>query len=237
VVLTDDESSTIGLILGRLSEEVLGSSSPGDPSEVTTVDILGRYGFQRGVLPNHRWDGLSVTFRTVHGSKGLEADFVIIPGMSTGTFGFPSNVNDDPVLALAMPIPDSFPHAEERRLLYVALTRARRGVFVLAPSAQPSPFVVELLLDPKVVVESSDGGSIIVCPLCRQGTLVERHGPYDPFMGCTRFPACGHKERVLCPACGTGNLVRRKGPFGLFIGCSEYPSCTHKAKIKASHSS
>jgi DNA helicase-4 len=169
----------------------------------------------------------------VHGSKGLEADFVIIPGMSTGTFGFPSNVADDPILELAMPTPDTYPHAEERRLFYVALTRARRGVFILASLAQPSAFVVELLLDPKVIVESPGGNSIIVCPSCKQGTLVERHGPYDPFLGCTMFPVCRHKDKVVCPGCGNGTLVQRRGPYGPFIGCSRYPACTHTAKIKA----
>lgn len=157
--------------------------------------------------------------------------------MSAGAFGFPSNINDDPVLELAMPTPDIYPHAEERRLFYVALTRARRGVFILASLAQPSPFVVELLSDPKVVVESPGGSSIIVCPSCRKGTLMERHGPYDPFLACTMFPACHHKSKVACPDCGTGTLMHRSGPYGSFIGCSSYPVCSHKAKFNAKHPS
>jgi DNA helicase-4 len=233
VVLTDDESRAIVQILNRVSAEVLAGSPSGNRSDLATVNVLGRYGFQREVLPKEKWEGLNVTFRTVHGSKGLEADFVIIPGMSTGTFGFPSNVADDPVLELAMPTPDTYPHAEERRLFYVALTRARCGVFILASLAQPSTFVVELLLDPKVIVESPGGSSVIVCPSCRQGTLVERHGPYDPFLGCTMFPVCRHKDKVVCPGCGNGTLVQRRGPYGPFIGCSRYPGCTHTAKIKA----
>jgi DNA helicase-4 len=232
VVLTDEESRAVVQILNRLSEEVLASSPGGISSEVTTVNVLGRYGFQREVLPKEKWEGLNVTFRTVHGSKGLEADFVIIPGMSIGTFGFPSTITDDPVLELAMPTPDTYPHAEERRLFYVALTRARRGVFILASPSQPSPFVVELLSDPKVVVESPSGISIVVCSSCKQGTLVERHGPYDPFLGCTRFPVCRHKDKVVCPDCGHGTLIQRRGPYGPFIGCSRYPACNHTAKIK-----
>ena len=232
VVSTDDESRAVVQILNRLSAEVLAGTPSGDRSEVATVYVLGRYGFQREVLPRRKWEGLDVTFRTVHGSKGLEADFVIILGMSTGTFGFPSNITDDPVLELAMPTPDTYPHAEERRLFYVALTRARQGVFILASPSQPSPFVVELLSEPKLIVESPSGSSIIVCPSCRQGTLVERHGPYDPFLGCTRFPVCRHKERAVCPECGGGTLVQRRGPYGPFIGCSRYPACGHRAKIK-----
>ncbi len=232
VVSTDDESRAIVQILNRLSAEVLAGAPSGIRSEVASVNVLGRYGFQREVLPKEKWEGLNVTFRTVHGSKGLEADFVVIPGMSAGTFGFPSNVADDPVLELAMPTPDTYPHAEERRLFYVALTRARRGVYILASLAQPSAFVIELLLDPKVVVESPGGSSVIVCPSCSRGTLVERHGPYDPFLGCTTFPACRYNDKVRCPDCGNGTLVRRRGTYGPFVGCSRYPACTHTAKIK-----
>ena len=237
VVSTDDENRAVEQILDRLSAEAIASSLNGERSDATTVNVLGRYRFQQEALPRRKWEGLDVTFRTVHRSKGLEADFVIILGMSAGAFGFPSNITDDPVLELAMPTPDTYPHAEERRLLYVALTRARRGVFILASLAQPSPFVVELLSDPKVVVESPGGSSIIVCPSCRQGTLVERHGPYDPFLGCTMFPACRHKDKVMCPRCGSGTLVRRRGPYSPFIGCSNYPACNYRAKLKLQHKS
>lgn len=237
VVSTEDEHRAVEQILNRLSAEVIASSLRGERSGATTVNVLGRYWFQRGALPRRKWEGLDVTFKTVHGSKGLEADVVIILGMSAGAFGFPSNINDDPVLELAMPTPDIYPHAEERRLFYVALTRARRGVFILASLAQPSPFVVELLSDPKVVVESPGGSSIIVCPSCRKGTLMERHGPYDPFLACTMFPACHHKSKVACPDCGTGTLMHRSGPYGSFIGCSSYPVCSHKAKFNAKHPS
>jgi DNA helicase-4 len=233
VVLTDNENDAVVQILNRLSSEVVTDSLSRSGSEVASVKVLGRYGFQREVLPKGKWDGLSVTFMTVHGSKGLEADFVIVPGMSTGMYGFPSNVTDDPVLELAMPSPETYPQAEERRLFYVALTRARRGVFILVSPTLPSPFAVELLSDPHVVVQSSNGSSVIVCPLCKLGTLKEIHGPYDPFLGCTRFPICQHKQKVVCPECGQGTLARRYGPYGPFIGCSSYPACTHKAKFKS----
>jgi DNA helicase-4 len=237
VVSTDDESRAVVQILKRLSAESRASPSSVDPSGITTVNVLGRYRFQQEVLPKQKWDGLDVTFRTVHGSKGLEADFVIIVGMSAGTFGFPSNVTDDPVLELAMPTADSYPHAEERRLFYVALTRARQGVFIIASLAQPSPFVIELLSDPQVKVEAPEGGSVIVCPSCNKGTLVDVHGPYNPFWGCTMFPACQYKSKVMCPKCGSGTLVRKHGPYSPFIGCSSYPMCDYKAKFKVKRTS
>lgn len=60
--------------------------------------------------------------------RAWTADHVLIPRMTSETLGFPGKVADDPVLHLAMPGGDSFEYAEERRLFYVALTRARTSV-------------------------------------------------------------------------------------------------------------
>jgi len=232
VILTDDETKTIEDILRRLKSELhVGSDSSGMNVDVS-VDILGRYHLQREVVPMNVPKGLTVAFRTIHGSKGLEADFVIVVGLATGTYGFPTNITDDPVMDLAMPAPESFPHAEERRLLYVALTRARSGVFLVAPLLQLSPFVIELMNQSNVAFETANGRVVTICPACRRGTLRELHGPYDPFLGCTRFPACRYKGRVSCPDCGTGILVRRSGKYGEFIGCSSYPGCRHTSKFR-----
>ena len=70
---------------------------------VLCVDVLGRYGFERDILPRHPPVNLRVTFRSVHGSKGLEANYIVIPGVTTGTYGLPSTIADDPVLDLPMP--------------------------------------------------------------------------------------------------------------------------------------
>jgi len=130
----------------------------------------------------------------VSGPFRLEADYIVLPGMTTGTYGFPSNIADDPVLDLAMPAPESFAHAEERRLFYVALTRARRGVTLITSPLRMSPFVVELLDDPHVTVTGDSDAPVEVCPLCGQGTMVERNSKFGPFLGCSTFPACKHKR-------------------------------------------
>jgi DNA helicase-4 len=62
----------------------------------------------------------------------------MMPNLTTGTYGFPSDIADDPVLHLAMPSPDTFTHAEERRLFYVALTRGRREVTLITPTQRIS---------------------------------------------------------------------------------------------------
>lgn len=200
VVLNDDDAGALDQQLARLTEGVADGSIRADSRGRVSVDVLGRYGFQRDVLPENAKGAIDLTFRTVHSAKGLEADYVVIPGMATGTYGFPSNIADDPVLALAMPSSETFQHAEERRLFYVALTRARRGVILIAPPDRMSPFVVELIQDPNVEVVNKKGVVVEVCQECGQGTMVVRTGPYSQFLACSRFPACTNRRRMETPA-------------------------------------
>ena len=196
IIPTDAPTVALAEHLSRLSAAVDNGVVPTGDDGTVSVDVLGRYQFERDVLPRRHPANLTVRFRTVHGSKGLEADYIVIPGMATGTYGFPSSITDDPVLALAMPEPDPFPHAEERRLFYVALTRARRGVTIMTPPHRMSPFVVELLEDPNVVSAGGASSEPEVCPVCRQGVLAERRGRYGPFLGCSTFPACNHTRSL-----------------------------------------
>lgn len=190
VVLADDPADALASYLDDLSAAVAGGSVSRGRDGAVSVDVLGRYRFERDVLPRYPPSNLQVTFRTVHGSKGLEADYIVIPGLTTGTYGFPSTIADDPVLGLAMPAPESFPRAEERRLFYVALTRARRAVLLISHPRRMSPFVIELLQDPHVTVTGKTDAPVEICPRCGQGTLVERNGKFGPFLGCSTFPAC-----------------------------------------------
>jgi DNA helicase-4 len=164
-----------------------------------SVDILGRYQHDRDLVPTVVSPEIACTFRTIHGSKGLEADYVVIANAMTGRYGFPSQIEDDPILDLAMVDPDDFPHSEERRLLYVALTRARRQVLITTVRGRESPFVAELLADGLLTEYGAthDAPPPKVCPGCQQGVMTIRTGPYGDFYGCNRFPACRHKERVI----------------------------------------
>ncbi|WP_084130587.1 UvrD-helicase domain-containing protein [Demequina sp. NBRC 110055] len=157
-----------------------------------SVDVLGRYRADRDLLPREVPRGLRTAFRTIHASKGLEADHIVVPHLVAGRRGFPSTIEDDPLLALAMAEPDDFPYAEERRLLYVALTRARRTVTVVTVAGRESPFVLELLDDPDVTVVAASGerDQVRRCESCGEGTLVRRRGRYGDFLGCSTFPRC-----------------------------------------------
>ncbi|WP_174508621.1 DNA helicase IV [Klebsiella oxytoca] len=88
-----------------------------------------------------RWPNLQLDFMTIHASKGQQADYVIILGLQEGDDAFPAPARESIMEQALLPQPEDFPDAEERRLLYVAMTRARLRVWLLFNKAQPSPFV------------------------------------------------------------------------------------------------
>ena len=201
LVLTVDSKESVPLIIEEWLDELADAVSSGgvvaDREDVVTVNILGRYNFDRDLVPKWKGDGIDVTFRTIHGAKGLEADYVIVPNLGRGKYGFPSQIADDPVLELAMSQAEEFPHSEERRLLYVAMTRARRQVVLVGVAGSESPFLVELIDDGLVSTLSDGTSATVVCPKCREGTLVLRSGPYGEFYGCTSFPKCRNSQKSL----------------------------------------
>jgi hypothetical protein len=187
------------------------SSIPSDQSIIIIarynydVDSLG-YDFQRHnfnketieVTINNR----KITFMSVHSAKGLEADNVILINCNEGIYGFPSLIEDDPILDYVLSEEDKFEYAEERRLFYVAITRARKNMYVLYNNDKPSPFVRELT---NVLKENES-----LCPLCKQGHIViisEKvavNGNKYVNYGCSNSNAgCQYFERVF-----EGNVPR-----------------------------
>ena len=134
---------------------------------------------------------------TVHGSKGLEADYVVVLGVCSGRNGFPTEITDDPLLDLVLSTPEGHPNAEERRLFYVALTRAKRRVFLVADGGPPSPFVKELIDNGyDVTVFGQPPESDVPCPKCRNGHLKrrERTRKKSTFYGCSNYPYCDYLQ-------------------------------------------
>tara|TARA_B100000315_G_scaffold131356_1_gene120935 strand:+ start:1736 stop:4633 length:2898 start_codon:yes stop_codon:yes gene_type:complete len=206
-----------------------------------SVYILARYNHLKpqGLASyENQFPRLNIQFKTVHSAKGLEADYVIVLNVESGWYGFPSTITGDPLLHLVIPRPETFPHAEERRLLYVAITRAKRAVFLLANTVKTSVFATE--------IAEMDGVSDLAnlarsnpCPDCSTGDLKMRTGPYSEFFGCSNFPDCTYTRKVTsnrssrtqtketCPRCKSGKLRTCKSKHGFFLGCSHYPSCRY----------
>lgn len=140
---------------------------------------------------------LDIELMSVHGSKGLEAEYVVLPGLDSGFRGFPDERPPEWLLDLVRPeLKD--PLQEERRLFYVGLTRAIRMAIVLTSAQRPSEFVQDLEeLRPGDGVDAiewvrSERHQRIRCPRCRPGSLI----PNRKYGGssCSRQHPCGYRE-------------------------------------------
>lgn len=92
---------------------------------------------------------LRIRFLTVHQSKGLEADHIILLNNREAKLGFPAHVKDPLLKAELVKIAeelglDQASVNEERRLFYVALTRAKKQVILLTVDGKESSFIKEL---------------------------------------------------------------------------------------------
>lgn len=87
---------------------------------------------------------LNFMFYTVHQSKGLGFDEVILLNVSKGRYGFPTEVEADRIDKILRQNNTKEQQLEERRLFYVALTRTKHKVYVLYPKYRPSSFVREI---------------------------------------------------------------------------------------------
>ena len=186
---------------------------------------------------------LQIDFMSVHKSKGLEADNVILLNFKNDKLGFPNQIADDKVLNLVLTNAENFKFAEERRLFYVAITRTKNRTFILTDNRNPSPFLKEFTASNSVcfisVRQTSNEGQE-KCPLCKTGNLLKVEHNGKSFVGCTNFPRCKysvHDVTILsnpkkCPACG-GFLIKRKSKKNKhwFIGCTNYPYCEYTEKL------
>ena len=133
---------------------------------------------------------VNIEYRTVHQSKGLECDNVILINLKNWRAGFPNKMVDDPVLNFVKRNGDSFSYAEERRLFYVALTRTKNNVYLLAPYFKSSVFIQELENDVNVELLNLENNKLetlkniekngeryaiptkLKCPVCKTGIVL-----------------------------------------------------------------
>lgn len=173
---------------------------------------------------------MQLGFMTVHSAKGKEADFVIITELTKGKHGFPAEKSNHQIVESLLAQGDHYRHAEERRLFYVALTRARTHVYLLTHPHHSSDFVRELideaypvtLLDEtRSTINRDDFLSNTPCPACRTGYLIPRDGR-SSFLGCTHYPYCDYTQQA-CQWCGSETYVE-----SAFLRCKN-KSCDYKA--------
>ena len=189
------DAYSVEFLAERLKELPKGSS----------VLFLGRYRFDIKILDGQRQfsyqystalgrtevtfirrPDLQISFMTIHSSKGLQADYVFLLNNKAHGMGFPSQIADAPILQLLLDNCDHYPFAEERRLFYVAITRAKKKVWLVTLKGNESVFIKE--------VDEVHGDDMrkeqYTCPLCG-GRLVRRSGPYGDFFGCSNYKTKG----------------------------------------------
>jgi len=240
------EEAPLDWSLSQIAEHARGKA---------TVLILERYNHH---LPDSmelkrlgvKFPDLAINAMSVHASKGLEADYVIV-GLRGGQWGFPATKADDPLMGMVLTQADEYQYGEERRLFYVALTRARRKTFLVCETGEgQSSFAAELEAEKEYRIEVLGVDTAkMVCGRCNSGTMLLRDGANGKFYGCSNYPLCENTQQTCpecqtglliggagrewqcshcdykarsCPRCGTGALLQKHGAKGPFWGCSNY---------------
>lgn len=228
----------------------------GKDSKKQEILLLGRFGFDGknlersslfeckdygNIIKCLKYPELKITFMTAHASKGLGYDNVIVINGKNETYGFPSKIENDPVLNYVVKRDDSIEAAEERRLFYVAMTRTKNRVYFIAPEGNPSEFLLEIKNDYKNVVLKGEWNEEVnnsseftkTCPMCGYPLQHKVKTAYglnlwicmnDPevcdFM--TNKIEAGKLSIQKCDKCD-GYLIARQQKDGRFmLGCTNY---------------
>jgi len=231
----------------------------------STILLAGRYNFDLNKLVNtgkFKMFGnylkcvahpkARLEFLTVHSAKGLGYDNVILINMFEGKYGFPCQIEDDPIMQLVVHGDRSIEFAEERRLFYVALTRTKNRVYICAPRNKPSRFLLEVIDDfgiphPGDINREGVDHFDIRCPVCNYPLKYEFNKNYGlTLYMCTNEPEiCDfmtndkqHRHDIYkCEKCSDGYMIvkRNKENGEPFYGCTNYSNpdnfCKHAVPI------
>ena len=156
------------------------------------IVALWRYTSEKEIVPK------GINFMTIHWSKWLEADYIVLLNWNNWNYWFPSKKKDNSLLNLVLSEPDNYKYSEERRLFYVALTRAKKKTFILTKEWSKSPFIKELediLWDnPKEVLWNEYN-----CPRCKRWNLIPREKFAKWALWCNNYPKCNYTIRTISP--------------------------------------
>ena len=237
-------AETVENIIGKILSEF---------GEKKSILLIGRYNYDMYKLcmtgafeemPSDRvkckkYPDANISFMTAHRSKGLGYDNVILINMFEGKFGFPCQIEDDPIMKMVMHEDKSMPFAEERRLFYVALTRTKNRVYIATPKHKPSRFLVELIKDYNLPHDKDINMQVVDlfnlrCPVCGFPLKYEFNKNYGLSLWiCTNdSEVCDfmtndkvHKHDIFkCPKCKDGYMIVKMNPKNgnVFYGCTNY---------------
>ena len=258
-----DKFYAYGMIVEKIIEDILKNDKTEGRKE-TNILLIGRYNLDgynlsqrtglfeynnyKHQLHSIKYPNVKLRFLTAHRSKGLDEDNVIILNAKNDLLGFPTKIDNEPILSMVTKIDDSIEYAEERRLFYVALTRTRNRVYIAVPKNKPSQFIIELM-DKKIYknVECSDEINISEinfetnmvkkCPHCGYPMQFQynKHLNKKLWICKNEKELCGFMTNDLnggklsilrCddPKCKDGYLVVRKNKNNnsYFLGCTNF---------------
>ena len=233
--------------------------------ERTSILLIGRYNFDEyfllksgdfvqlpgGRLRCEKYPAADITCLTAHSSKGLGYDNVVLINAVEGKYGFPSQLQDDPVMKLVTVEDGRVDFAEERRLFYVAMTRTKNRIYIITPVSRPSRFVLELVRDfgverPSRLNMAGAYNAVntgVRCPVCKfpLKRVFNKNIGLDLWM-CTNEPeVCDFMTNdrkymgdiFICSECGDGYMIVKKsrGSENRFFGCTNHKpdgtGCNH----------
>lgn len=190
-------------LLDQILKKITSKKNP------SSLLVLGRYKNNKPQVLE-KYSNQNIQFKTIHSSKGEEADYIIINLINSPPYKFPSEIMDDPLLNLLIEDNETYPFAEERRLFYVALTRAKKQIFLIDSDQEPSSFTIEIINDFNPTIKQvNTKKKIYGCKKCKSGIMryVEsKENKFKPFYSCTNFPVCKNSYN-LCGECEKGYLI------------------------------
>ena len=142
VIYSNDLKSTILKVLDKLDKGsifILGRNN--NDINLILSDLLV---VDNDKIVYKKRKDLVINYLTIHKSKGLEADNVIVINFFNSVLGFPNQIKEERIMRLVTKKAEDYPYSEERRLFYVAITRTRNRCYLLVPSNNYSIFIKEL---------------------------------------------------------------------------------------------
>jgi len=201
------------LILGRNNKDI-EMFSISNLFDVEEIEIKkGKYKNKtEKFLKYNKNPSLKIRFMTVHKSKGLEADNVILINLINRYDGFPNKMENDPVLKYVInKINENISYPEERRLFYVALTRTKNNVYLITPSKNKSEFVKEIERNEKF----------------RDKIDIFNYEPTEKDINKIKIKKnVNFKTNLKCRKCEDGNVILHQNKNGVrWFSCTNWPMC------------
>jgi len=266
----------ISLAVEIAIEQIIEYNKAEGKSYNSNILLLGRFGFDGDNLERSglfeyitrgskirsvKYPKLDITYMTAHSSKGLGYDNVIVINGRNETYGFPSKIENDPILKFVIKEDESIEYAEERRLFYVAMTRTKNRVFFIAPEQNPSEFLLEIKRDYKSVLlkgnwveQKYQSKYRNICPICGYPLQFKYKNSYG-----LRLYICSNEPEICsfltndltgkkmsiqkCDKCADGYLIikrKNNNQENPFLGCTNYTrdgkGCSNSMTLHAYYS-